>query len=1208
MNTLKRKIACGAVAVALGLYSTAALAYPNSFNRAISLPGIYNGQITAMASSPDRKTLYIGGSFDTSGTGRNRLAAIDVATGAFTPWNPDADGAIYAVAVSGNTVYVGGEFTTIGGQTRNRIAAIDATTGLPTSWNPNMGHTNPLLAPAASRVTAIAVSGNTVYAGGFFRTVGGQTRNRIAAIDATTGLPTPWNPNLSGSAFSIAVDGNTVYAAGGFTSVGGQTRNRIAAIDATTGLPTSWDPNVGGGIYSMTLSGNTVYIAGTFTSVGGQTRNKVAAIDASTGLPTSWDPNPNDTARIVVVRGNTVYVGGDFTSIGGQARNRLAGLDASTGLASSWNPETGDRVYSIAAILATDTTLYAAGTPLGGPDPVYPDFSSGYFAQFGPNAVQFSSAISSTPSGAVPAANGPIHAVAKSADESTLYVGGNFTTIGGAARNSLAAINVATGSVLDWNPNAGSDPNPNVNRSVYAIAVSGNTVYVGGEFSTIGGQTRKKIAAVDGTTGQVTPWDPNGIAYNGGAINSVRTLAISGSTLYVGGNFWVMGGRSQYGLAAFNTETGLLTPWRPVSGHYYTPFVSKLVVSGSTVIVAGPFEGRDASRLAAYSTDGIGYPLTSPYVDRDEGVSSIAVGESNVYIGGDFTYINSRSSVRNRLASFTKSNTIGIGGLTSWNPNANGSVDDILAYGSKVYVRGSFTSIGGQGRSGFAEIDAQGNATSWNPGTSAYPLTLVGSKLLTGSGYYDLTAADRSTAGESAGAVTLSVELREADQSPVTVNYATSNGTATAGSDYTATSGTLTWAAGETGVKTITINLSDDSMDEPDETILVTLSNPSHSLLGSQTLHTVTILDNDDPSPSAASTNNTQSRTASPSPVGNTDGGSQESGASTRPSPAVIDSSGDTGSNAKPAGTPYTVTCTNFKTGEDCGSASGSLAALQSNTANSDGTYTLTPDPDKILDPDDPSRISILITASLGTMTLKQYYGGNTLTQGGTIEAGTMDINTTLSSALLESQGEETGPSSFQPGCLNTLTNKDLFGGSSIDDTRTGAALATLRQSLSCVMARKIDPASFGGKSYSDVLARFMESQVKDAEIESMASSVAHYCGLTYDTTLLRLKEVRDTLATLRNFTAQVASDEATCADIESNPDAKEAWVATIKDLEPEVLREKESFQLMAESLTGFLETAREDKNYKPFQDMSQRRVILQAIQTNSGNLDQVVK
>ena len=50
--------------------------------------------------------------------------------------------------------------------------------------------------------------------GGFFTTVGGQSRNRLAVLDATTGLASAWNPNSNGPVYDIHVDGRTVYVTG----------------------------------------------------------------------------------------------------------------------------------------------------------------------------------------------------------------------------------------------------------------------------------------------------------------------------------------------------------------------------------------------------------------------------------------------------------------------------------------------------------------------------------------------------------------------------------------------------------------------------------------------------------------------------------------------------------------------------------------------------------------------------------------------------------------------------------------------------------------------------------------------------------------------------------------------------------------------------------------------------------------------------------
>ena len=68
--------------------------------------------------------------------------------------------------------------------------------------------------------------------------------------------------------------------------------------------------------------------------------------------------------------------------------------------------------------------------------------------------------------------------------------------------------------------------------------------------------------------------------------------------------------------------------------------------------------------------------------------------------------------------------------------------------------------------------------------------------------------------------------LSRASSADVTVDYATSDGTATAGADYTSTSGTLTFAASETA-KTVSVPVLDDATDEDDEAFTLTLTNAS---------------------------------------------------------------------------------------------------------------------------------------------------------------------------------------------------------------------------------------------------------------------------------------------------------------------------------------------------------------------------------------------
>jgi hypothetical protein len=63
-------------------------------------------------------------------------------------------------------------------------------------------------------VYALAVSGRTVYAGGNFSSIGGKRRHHLAAVDGRTGNATAWNPGANGVVWALAVAGQTVYAGG----------------------------------------------------------------------------------------------------------------------------------------------------------------------------------------------------------------------------------------------------------------------------------------------------------------------------------------------------------------------------------------------------------------------------------------------------------------------------------------------------------------------------------------------------------------------------------------------------------------------------------------------------------------------------------------------------------------------------------------------------------------------------------------------------------------------------------------------------------------------------------------------------------------------------------------------------------------------------------------------------------------------------------
>ena len=119
-------------------------------------------------------------------------------------------------------------------------------------------------------------------------------------------------------------------------------------------------------------------------------------------------------------------------------------------------------------------------------------------------------------------------------------------------------------------------------------------------------------------------------------------------------------------------------------------------------------------------------------------------------------------------------------------------------------------------------------------------------------------AAGTVTVDEDSGTATLTVEMVStlASLRTMTVDYATSDGTASAGTDYTATSGTLTFVPGDT-TETVTVPITDDLIAELDETFTVTFTNPAHATFqyGQTDLTATVTIANDEPTVTVAAAN-----------------------------------------------------------------------------------------------------------------------------------------------------------------------------------------------------------------------------------------------------------------------------------------------------------------------------------------------------------------
>ncbi len=216
------------------------------------------GAVFATALSEDGKTLYIGGKFTQvrenppgvpggATVQASNVAAIDVATGAAIPsWNPQVTGdgaAVHSLAVKDGKVYIGGNFTAVGGEPRQNLAAVSATDGSVDPFAPQVSKTT-----KRPWVYTVLAGDSKLYAGGLFNTVDGKTRGNLAAFDLATGeLDPAWKPKTNNKVrdLEFASNGASIFVAGRFTHVYGSDRiqadrQSVARVYTDTGNLHPW--------------------------------------------------------------------------------------------------------------------------------------------------------------------------------------------------------------------------------------------------------------------------------------------------------------------------------------------------------------------------------------------------------------------------------------------------------------------------------------------------------------------------------------------------------------------------------------------------------------------------------------------------------------------------------------------------------------------------------------------------------------------------------------------------------------------------------------------------------------------------------------------------------------------------------------------------------------------------------------------------------
>lgn len=189
---------------------------------------------------------------------------------------------------------------------------------------------------AASAAFALAIAGLALIAAP--PSVASQpSAGTVPAATLPNAVPSAITPSVdNGRVFGISQVGSKMVIGGSFTSVGGQTRNRIAAFTTASGGLSSFAPSFNGDVNAVLPGPNdhTVYVAGAFTQVGSIAAQFVTLLDLNTGLPVPGFTPPKFNYGYVtdmVQRGTRLYLTGTFTTAGGKAHAGLAALNATTG-------------------------------------------------------------------------------------------------------------------------------------------------------------------------------------------------------------------------------------------------------------------------------------------------------------------------------------------------------------------------------------------------------------------------------------------------------------------------------------------------------------------------------------------------------------------------------------------------------------------------------------------------------------------------------------------------------------------------------------------------------------------------------------------------------------------------------------------------------------------------------------------------------------
>jgi hypothetical protein len=533
--------------------------------------------------------LYAGGAFTNAGP----VTAVNLARWDGSTWSQVGGGVagsgglfagspVSTLQVQGTDLYVGGNFTTVGGN----VSALNVAKWNGSAWSAlGTGLKGP---PNSGPVGALACLGTDLYAFGNFTNAGGIAASGLAKWNGAN-----WSSfgALNGHLTRAISNAGSLYICGDFNVANYNSPSNVIAShiirwDGATWHGVTGKPAQGTHVFvqALGLGGDGLYMGGVFNVVGTTTASHIARWDGmnwfalGTGVTGSYN-GTSLTVRAIKAQSNKVYIGGGFTTAGALTANNVAMWDGNNWSTLGYGVDAG-----VVAIETTATAVYVGGSFIN----AYDSPGSSYTVN---RIARWDSASGWWPLGL--GVGGSVNAIC--AQGSVLYAGGSFTTAGGNTANRIAKWDGANWSSL------GTGSANGLGGTVNAILADGTSLYVGGSFTTAGGVPAFAIAKWDGSS-----WSALGQGMSSSSTASVTALAKIGTYLYACGVFTNADGS----VAARNVARWNGTKWEALGsgvGNDMMPGASRgsaLAVSGNNLFIGGTFETAgmcDAGYIACWN-------------------------------------------------------------------------------------------------------------------------------------------------------------------------------------------------------------------------------------------------------------------------------------------------------------------------------------------------------------------------------------------------------------------------------------------------------------------------------------------------------------------------------------------------------------------------------------------------------------------------------